>query len=272
MNKTTFNLPRQPLFSPDSDSGKELDRLSDEATKVTDYVVVNGQLVPKHQATNTPNSQKIDMPEKPVYLPNENELDRLSNEATKVTDYVVVNGQLVPKTEVSNLPPAQKDQVIDMPKKPVYAWYDGQRGRALYAFEMQCLENFRKKYNNPAFNYKAQIRSDGKLEVIIALPFNPGTGWEIWKLQMLYDDNHPTRNREDTVFGGSIKVYPISPIPTGFHHLVGSGDNGRSFVCQTKQQDAEEVNAYAALENVIRWITVYYVWKRTGKDIDAGKS
>jgi len=146
-------------------------------------------------------------------------------------------------------------------------WYNANvQGEALYQFELQCLENFRKKFKNPDFKYTVQIRSDGKLEVIIALPFNPGTGWEIWKLQMLYDDNHPTRNREDTVFGGSIKVYPISPIPTGFHHTFR--DSTGRVVVDLGHLSREECNAYAALENVIRWITVYYVWKKTGKDID----
>ena len=128
---------------------------------------------------------------------------------------------------------------------------------------------FKKSYNNPAFNYKAQIRSDGRLEVLVAMPFKPSEkiGWEIWKFQMLFDHDHPTMTRENTTFGGSIKVYPISPNVDGFHHLV-RGENGRTYVCQVEEEMAAEVNSYAALQNVIRWLTVYYIWKQTGKDID----
>ena len=259
-----LQMPKLTVYTETDD---QLERITKQADEITDYVVVNGQLVPKSQANSVSADKKIDMPKKPVYTETDDQLERITKQADEITDYVVVNGQLVPKSQANSV---SADKKIDMPKKPVYYWYDkDEKGRALYKFELQCLEKFKKSYNNPAFNYKAQIRSDGRLEVLIAMPFKPSEkiGWEIWKFQMLFDHDHPTMTRENTTFGGSIKVYPISPNVDGFHHLV-RGENGRTYVCQVEEEMAAEVNSYAALQNVIRWLTVYYIWKQTGKDID----
>ena len=70
------------------------------------------------------------------------------------------------------------------------------------------------------------------------------------------------------LFGGSIKVYPLTKLKPGFHHLIPDASMGLPYICQVRTANSEEVNGYKAMTRVLRWLEVYSIWERTGVDID----
>lgn len=172
-------------------------------------------------------------------------------------------------------------------------WYE--KDQSLLDYELQCMKDFQRDFGHPAFKYAHRIRKypeisaddprcDGKFEIIVQIPFHPHpeSPWEIWKFQLLYDDNHPVQVDEDS---GSIKAYPLErlvekrpgfyarvEIDQHFHHLYYNPDRPteRRYICyRPKEAEDSEINAGAVLENITRWMLVYYVYKNTGRDTDA---
>lgn len=84
---------------------------------------------------------------------------------------------------------------------------------------------------------------------------------------MVYEHDHPGRDAAG-LFGGSIKVYPMTKLKRGFHHLVYDRTMGLPYICQVRSTDPASVNAYKAMQRVLRWIDVYLVWEKTGVDLD----
>ena len=93
---------------------------------------------------------------------------------------------------------------------------------------------------------------------------------DTWKFLIVYDNDHLSCD-VDGNFGGSIKVYPLSPVDQSFHCLIGRGID-ISYLCQAKVVTSDKVNGYYAMKRVLRWLVAYYVWKRTGVDIDKVKA
>ena len=172
-------------------------------------------------------------------------------------------------------------------------WYE--RNPALLEAEKSSLETFKREYNHPLFTYACRFRRtpylspddpscDGKFEVRVELPFRPGDGCplELWVFQFLYDDNHP-KQVFNGLYGGSIKAYPIRrklevrpgifkeiPFDRNFHHLVKENDySDRLYACQRRDANTSEVNAYHVLQNLTRWLAVYFVYETIGEDADA---
>lgn len=146
-------------------------------------------------------------------------------------------------------------------------WY--QTDQDLYAFERECYRTFAKNYNHP--NCKVQFDFDKKKRfvVLLDLPFKPDPNepWRMFKFLIVYEHDHPKRG-SDGLFGGSIKIYPLTKLKPGFHHLIYDSAMGLPYICQTRTSEQSKVNGYYAMRRLLRWIRVYCVWERTGKDLD----
>ena len=94
-----------------------------------------------------------------------------------------------------------------------------------------------------------------------------GRTMAIFQVSCVYMHDHPGRGA-DGMYGGSIRVYPMTKLKPGFHHLVTDTSMGIPFICQTKTANSWEVNGYNAMKRVLRWIDVYCVWEKTGVDLD----
>lgn len=147
-------------------------------------------------------------------------------------------------------------------------WYQKENG-ALYQFERNCYFQFMKEYSHP--NLKLAFSFDNKRRFVtdVAIPFKaaPDVPWRTFKFHIVYEHDHPGRGA-DGLFGGSIKVYPLTKLKPGFHHLIPDASMGLPYICQVRTANSEEVNGYKAMTRVLRWLEVYSIWERTGVDID----
>lgn len=147
-------------------------------------------------------------------------------------------------------------------------WYEAEGG-SLLEFEKNCFFQFLREYNNP--NVQLQFSFDKKRRfcVDIALPFkvSPETPWRRFNFHIVYEHDHPGRGA-DGLFGGSIKVYPMTRLKPGFHHLISDSSMGLPYICQVRSARSEDVNGYKVMTRVLRWIEVYSIWEKTGVDID----
>ena len=154
---------------------------------------------------------------------------------------------------------------------PVYVcWYE--QDPDLLQFEKDCFARFYREYNNPELEIRIGFDKKHRFCVSISLPFKaaPELPMDTWKFLIVYDNDHPSCD-VDGNFGGSIKVYPLSPVDQSFHYLMGRGTD-MPYLCQAKVVTSDKVNGYYAMKRVLRWLVVYYVWKRTGVDIDKVKA
>ena len=123
---------------------------------------------------------------------------------------------------------------------------------------------------------------DGKFEVRVELPFRAGEGspLEIWTIQLLWDDYHLIEKWNG--YGYTIKAYPLRrvqdtgdgvfkeiPINLTFPHLVRdmSSPSHRLYI-SSERRSSEERNAYRVLQDLTRWLVVYFIWETTDSDID----
>ena len=170
-------------------------------------------------------------------------------------------------------------------------WYE--RNPALLEAEKSSLETFKREYNHPLFTYACRFRRppqmspddpscDGKFEVRVELPFRAGEGspLEIWTIQLLWDDYHLIEKWNG--YGYTIKAYPLRrvqdtgdgvfkeiPINLTFPHLVRdmSSPSHRLYI-SSERRSSEERNAYRVLQDLTRWLVVYFIWETTDSDID----
>ena len=145
-------------------------------------------------------------------------------------------------------------------------WYEKENG-ALLRFEKDAFLKFMREYNHPKmmFSYDNQHR----FCVDVRLPVKPAPDerWRTFVFHIVYEHDHPGRDA-DGLFGGSIKVYPMTKLKPGFHHLISDSRMGLPYICQVKTTDSASVNGYTAMTRVLRWIDVYCVWEKTGVDRD----
>lgn len=147
-------------------------------------------------------------------------------------------------------------------------WYEKENG-ALLQFEKDAFLKFMREYNHP--NMKMMFSYDNKHRfcVDLTLPIKPAPDqrWRTFVFHVVYEHDHPGRDA-DGLFGGSIKVYPMTKLKPGFHHLISDSTMGLPYICQVKSTDPASVNGYTAMTRVLRWIDVYCVWEKTGVDRD----
>ncbi len=147
-------------------------------------------------------------------------------------------------------------------------WYEKENG-SLLQFEKECYFKFMRDYNNSQLKLQFSYDKCKRFCVDISLPFkvSPDMPWRTFKFHIVYEHNHPGRG-SDGYFGGSIKIYPMTRLKPGFHHLVRDSTGSCPYICQVKTTNSEEVNGYKAMTRVLRWIQVYCIWEKTGVDID----
>lgn len=150
-------------------------------------------------------------------------------------------------------------------------WYLKENG-ALLAFEKECLIRFLREYANPNARLKFMFDKQKRFCAEFHLPFKiaPEEPWRLFKFLIVYEHNHPGRDA-DGMFGGSIKIYPMTKIKKGFHHMIPDSAMGAPYICQVRATDSADINGYMAMKRVLRWLKVYCVWEKTGIDLDKGK-
>ena len=94
------------------------------------------------------------------------------------------------------------------------------------------------------------------------------TQWRRFKFLNVYAHDFPGREGSAGLFGGSIKVFPMTNIKQDFHHLIYDQPTGLRYVCQVGSVKSSEVNGYNAMRRIVRFLTVYLFWCYIGIDID----
>ena len=147
-------------------------------------------------------------------------------------------------------------------------WYE-KEGGSLLQFEKECYFQFMREYNHPQVELRFSFDKKRRFCVDMVLPFKaaPDRPWRRFSFHIVYEHDHPGRGA-DGLFGGSIKVYPMTRLKPGFHHLISDSAMGLPYICQVRSAKSEDVNGYKVMTRVLRWIEVYSIWEKTGVDID----
>lgn len=147
-------------------------------------------------------------------------------------------------------------------------WYEKENG-ALLRFEKDAFLKFMREYNHPDMKMMFSYDNQHRFCVDVRLPVKPAPDerWRTFVFHIVYEHDHPGRDA-DGLFGGSIKVYPMTKLKPGFHHLISDSRMGLPYICQVKTTNSASVNGYTAMTRVLRWIDVYCVWEKTGVDRD----
>lgn len=147
-------------------------------------------------------------------------------------------------------------------------WYEKENG-ALLQCEKDGFIQFMREYNNREMKMSFLFDEQRRFCVNLLLPvkMSPEEPWRYFKFHVVYMHDHPGRGA-DGLYGGSIRVYPMTKLKPEFHHLVTDSAMGIPYICQTKTANSWEVNGYNAMRRVLRWIDVYCVWEKTGVDLD----
>lgn len=147
-------------------------------------------------------------------------------------------------------------------------WYE-KEGGSLLRFERECYFQFLREYNHPQVELRFSYDKKHRFCVDIVLPFkmDEDTPWRKFSFHIVYEHDYPGRG-SDGLFGGSIKVYPMTRLKPGFHHMISDSAMGLPYICQVRHAKVEEVNGYKVMTRVLRWIQVYCIWEKTGVDID----
>jgi|GEM_PF-1126759 len=147
-------------------------------------------------------------------------------------------------------------------------WYEKENG-ALLQCEKDGFIQFMREYNNREMKMSFLFDEQRRFCVNLLLPVKMSTEepWRYFKFHVVYMHDYHGRGA-DGLYGGSIRVYPMTKLKPGFHHLVTDSAMGIPYICQTKTANSWEVNGYNAMRRVLRWIDVYCVWEKTGVDLD----
>ena len=146
-------------------------------------------------------------------------------------------------------------------------WYE-KEGGALLELEKESYFRFLREFCREGATLRFLFDREHRFCVQIALPvqMEPGEPWRTFHFHVQYQHDHPGRDQSG-LFGGSIRIYVMDRLKPGFHHLV-KDEEGRKFLCQVRETDSAAVNGYNAMKRVLRWIEVYCIWEKTGRDID----
>ena len=150
----------------------------------------------------------------------------------------------------------------------------------VYQFEKDSLAEHRRKLGPENFAYSEGKTSDGKLYFVISIRLRIDQilpNYKVHKFLMVY--GHNFNNETSASFGGqALKVYPADPDESYyyrngeiFHHLLPRDEENRHYMCRSQsaaKANARDVNAYNSIEEILRWLLVFYIWKASGTDID----
>ena len=173
---------------------------------------------------------------------------------------------------------ADEEKVTKLSDHVVAYWYDDYP--QVYQFEKQSLAEHRKKLGPQNFAYSEGRTSDGKLYFVVSIRMRIDQilpNYKVHKFLMVY--SHNFNNETSASFGGqALKVYPADPDESYyyrngeiFHHLLPRDEENRHYMCRSQsaaKANARDVNAYNSIEEILRWLLVFYIWKASGVDID----
>jgi len=155
-------------------------------------------------------------------------------------------------------------------------WYDDYP--KIYQFEKESLREHQNKMGASYFSFIEGKTTDNKLYFVVSVKLKIDKilpNYKVHKFLLVY--GHNFNNETSGAFGGkSLKVYPAVPdekyyYKNGeiFHHLWPTDEANRHYMCRsTEKSDARYINAYNSVEELLRWLFVFYVWKSSGTDID----
>ncbi len=148
----------------------------------------------------------------------------------------------------------------------------------IYNFEKESLREQQVKMGRENFAYQEGYTSDGRLYFVLTIRLKIDQilpNYKVHKFLMVY--GHNFNNESSGQWGGtSLRVYPADPDESYyyrngdiFHHLLPRDENNRHYMCRAvNKTNARDINAYNTVEEILRWLLVFYIWKATGKDID----
>ena len=157
-------------------------------------------------------------------------------------------------------------------------WYDDYP--QVYKFEKSSLAEQRRKQGSDNFAFSEGRTSDGRLYFTVTIRLKIDEilpNYKVHKFLMVY--SHNFCNQTSGTFGGqSLKVYPADPDENYyyrngeiFHHLLPKDEENRHYICRSQtsaKESPQDVNAFNSVEEIYRWLFVFYVWKASGIDID----
>lgn len=171
-------------------------------------------------------------------------------------------------------------------------WYEN---KALYQSERDAYRQFGEEYKAPL--YKVQFTYDEKRRFVVLIDMTfritkeammeiakdlpnglseravpcirvlEEQPWRCFKFCIVYEHDFPGRDSSG-MFGGSIKVFPMTSLKPGFHHLLTDTASGLRYICQVGSVKSSAVNGYTVMKRILRFLTVYSFWEKTGIDID----
>ena len=155
-------------------------------------------------------------------------------------------------------------------------WYNDYPN--IYKFEKESLLEHQRNQGANNFTFSEGKTSDGRLYFVVNIRLKidqilPNYKWH--SFLMVY--GHNFNNETSGSFGGqALKVYPADPDESYyyrngeiFHHLLPRDESNRHYICRSlSKTNAQDINAYNSIEEILRWLLVFYIWKATGKDID----
>ncbi len=193
------------------------------------------------------------------------------NKRKKQLKDALLRGKSVEVTQQGDIKPASEirpEDGLTTSLKPgdkfasSFYWYDN--NPELYKAEFEAMENF-----HPDF--KLTKLNDGRLAWVGNIYPRYVRSDAVWTLQLVYDHNHPSNSN----YGGSIKVYSISPDLTeisktlrkktgeGIPHTLRDA-NGEIYICTARKEDVQVgeyvTSAVTALAWATKWIAVFEMW------------
>ena len=150
----------------------------------------------------------------------------------------------------------ERQKLIVVPDGKLGSFYWYERDRELYMNEKEAMAKFFPQFREVKLP-DGRLTWEGTLEPL-------GTEWY---LQLVYENNHPSNDR----FGGSIKVYSISPDLTEITQEHGSiphtlhDSQGIIYLCTSRKEDFiassnESHTAASSLAWASKWINVFHLW------------
>jgi hypothetical protein len=198
-----------------------------------------------------------------------------SNSEAQKDEVILENGTVrtVPKGS------ADEEKVTKLSDHVVAGyWYNDYP--QVYQFEKDSLAEQQRKMGYENFAYSEGKTSDGKLYFVISIRLRIDQvlpNYKVHKFLMVY--GHNFNNETSASFGGqALKVYPADPDESYyyrngeiFHHLLPRDEENRHYMCRALTEaktNPRDVNAYNSIEEILRWLTIFYIWKASGIDID----
>ncbi|MDR0839712.1 MAG: hypothetical protein LBN99_08765 [Oscillospiraceae bacterium] len=266
VNKRTFDklVPRTVV----ADEAEEIARMRSLLTSDSPALIDNDGTITLPDSSSRPGESDKIVP-KTTVANEADEIARMRSLLTSDSPALIDNDGTITLPDSSSRP-GENDKIV--PKTTVAAeqWYN--TNRRLLEAEIAAMEDF---IPNPR-QRKRGFLEDGKMYWQVAVGPKVAGRQRTWVLLMVYDSDHP-----QVRWGGSVKVYPVSPninemqqlvnnsriTPKTIPHLL-SGPGGL-YMCSAHTSDVhagEQITSAAqCLRFAMRWINVFELGLRDQK-------